>query len=104
MHAASRSEPAPRAHDFTIPRARIVIADHSLAGWPKPAALVPPLSPAAGEVAFGEAYLTGNDAGIDLATIGQDHYDLGLLAYDGASPRGRAYRLRLGLDAAAWPR
>jgi hypothetical protein len=104
MHAASRSEPAPRAHDFTIPKARIDIAEHSLAGWPKPAALAPPLSPAAGEVAFGEAYLTWNDAGIDLATIGQDYYDLDLLAYDGEFPLGEAYRLAIGLDAGAGPR
>ncbi len=64
MHAAARAELAPAAHDFTIPHAQIEIAERSLAHWPKPASLVPPLTPAAGEVAFGEAYLAWNAEGI----------------------------------------
>jgi hypothetical protein len=104
MHAAAHPEPAPMSHEFTIPDARIDIADHSLAEWPKPASLVPPLTPAAGEVAFGEAYLAWNEDGVDLATIGQDYYDLDLLAYDGEFPLGEAYRMAIGLDAGAGPR
>ncbi len=104
MHAAARAELPPAAHDFTIPHAQIEIAERSLAHWPKPASLVPPLTPAAGEVAFGEAYLAWNAEGIDLATIGQDYYDLDLLAYDGEFPLGEAYRLQIGLDAGTGPR
>ena len=104
MHAAAHPEPAPVAHDFTIPNARIDVADHSLAQWPKPASLVPPLTPAAGEVVFGETYLVWNADGLALATIGQDYYDLDLLAYDGEFPLSEAYRVALGIDAGAGPR
>jgi hypothetical protein len=104
LHAVARAEPPPSARDFTIPKARIDLAKHSLADWPKPASLVPALSPAGGEVAFGEAYLAWSAAGLQLATIGQDYYDLDLLAYDGAFPLGEAYRLELGIDAGAGPR
>jgi len=103
-HAAAHAEAAPTAHQFTIPNARIDVTDHSLAEWPKPASLVPPLTPAAGEVVFGETYLAWNADGIALATIGQDYYDLDLLAYDGEFPLGEAYRVAIGLDAGAGPR
>src|SRR5262249_18321396 len=104
LHAMAQAEPAPAAHEFTMPHAHVDIAERSLASWPKPASLLPPLTPAAGEVAFGEAYLVWNSAGIPLATIGQDYYDLDLLAYDGAFPLGEAYRVAIGLDAGAGPR
>ncbi|MBV8653762.1 MAG: hypothetical protein JO255_20035 [Alphaproteobacteria bacterium] len=104
LHAAAQAEPVAASHEFTIPRARINLAERSLRAWPKPASLLPPLTPAAGEVAFGEAYLAWSDAGISLATIGQDYYDLDLLAYDGEFPLGEAYRLQIGLDAGAGPR
>jgi hypothetical protein len=104
LHAVAQAEPVAASHEFTIPRARINLAERSLRAWPKPASLLPPLTPAAGEVAFGEAYLAWSDAGISLATIGQDYYDLDLLAYDGEFPLGEAYRLRIGLDAGAGPR
>ncbi|HEX3500098.1 MAG TPA: hypothetical protein VHT04_12325, partial [Stellaceae bacterium] len=103
-HAAARAEPAPAAHQFTIPSAHIDVTDHSLADWPKPASLVPALTPAAGEVAFGETYLAWSGGGLALATIGQDYYDLDLLAYDGEFPLGEAYRLAIGIDAGAGPR
>src|SRR6185437_7900160 len=102
LHAASRAGTAAR--DLTIPEARIDLDARSLAAWPKPASLLPPLRPAAGEVAFGEAYLAWSPAGLSLATIGQDYYDIGLLAYDGEFPLGEAYRLELGIDAGAGPR
>jgi hypothetical protein len=103
IHAAAHVEPPP-SRDLTLPEARIDINDRSLADWPKPAALLPPLIPSAGEVAFGEAYAAWSDAGIDLATIGQDYYDLGLLAYDGEFPLSESYRLAIGIDAGAGPR
>jgi hypothetical protein len=102
IHAAARVEPAPR--EVGLPDTRIDVGDRSLADWPKPAALLPPLIPAAGEVAFGEAYAAWSDAGITLATIGQDYYDLDLLAYDGEFPLGESYRLAIGIDAGAGPR
>ena len=42
--------------------------------------------------------------GLALATIGQDYFDIDLLAYDGAFPLTDAYRVELGVDAGAGPR
>ncbi len=39
-----------------------------------------------------------------MATIGQDYFDIDLLAYDRAFPLGDAYRVELGVDAGAGPR
>lgn len=103
IHAAARVEPAP-PRELVLPESRIDITDHSLADWPKPAALLPPLIPAAGEVAFGEAYAAWSETGITLATIGQDYYDIDLLDYSGEFPLGEAYRLAIGIDAGAGPR
>ena len=89
---------------FAVPRARIDPEQASLVDWPKLRSLLPPLKPSPGEVAFGEAYLSWSDAGLALATIGQDYYDLDLLAYDGAFPLGDAYRVELDVDAGAGPR
>jgi hypothetical protein len=85
--------------EISIPYAEIGIGDRTLADWPKQAALLPALIPAPGEVAFGEAYLAWNRDGLALATIGQDYYDLDLLAYDGVFPLAEAYRIELGVDA-----
>jgi hypothetical protein len=104
LHALAQAEPASAAHEFTLPYAQIDLAARSLGPWPKPASLVPALTPAAGEVAFGEAYLAWSNAGLTLATIGQDYYDLDLLAYDGTFPLGEAYRIAIGLDAGAGPK
>ena len=110
---------APRLHDLTrlhyeapqervrqtdrkevaIPYADIEIGDKTLSDWPKQAALLPALTPSPGEVPFGEAYLAWNEQGLGLATIGQDYYDLDLLAYDGPFPLNEAYRVELGVDA-----
>jgi hypothetical protein len=88
---------------FIVPHAAIDINDRSLSDWPKPASLLPPLVPSPGTVDFGEVYLTWSDKGLAVATIGQDYFDLDLLAYDGAFPLGEAYRLEIGVDAGAGP-
>jgi len=87
-----------------VPYARIDAAHPSLIDWPKPASLLPPLKPSPGEVAFGEAYLSWSEGGLALATIGQDYYDLDLLAYDGEFPLSEAYRVELDADAGAGPK
>jgi hypothetical protein len=89
---------------IVLPRAAVGVADESLRDWPKPASLLPPLTPSAGEVAFGEVYMAWDRDGISLATVGQDYYDVDLLAYDAAFPLGESYQLRLGIDAGAGPR
>jgi len=101
--AASRREPG-RDAAFTVPHAAVAVEDRSLALWPKPASLLPALTPSPGAVDFGEVYLSWSDKGLALATIGQDYFDIDLLAYDGAFPLGEAYRLELGVDAGAGPR
>jgi hypothetical protein len=86
-----------------LPHGAIDINDHSLSDWPKPASLLPALVPSPGAVDFGEVYLSWSDQGLALATIGQDYFDIDLLAYDGAFPLGEAYRVELGVDAGAGP-
>ncbi|HEV8026392.1 MAG TPA: hypothetical protein VGP50_03120 [Stellaceae bacterium] len=104
LHAeAVRPARQTLAH-VVLPYARIDPARASLIDWPKPASLLPPLKPSPRDVAFGEAYLAWSEDGLALATIGQDYYDLDLLAYDGAFPLGEAYRLELDVDAGAGPR
>ena len=78
--------------------------DHSLSDWPKPASLLPRLTASPGAVEFGEAYLSWSERGLALATIGQDYFDIDLLAYDGAFPLVDAYRVELGVDIGAGPR
>jgi hypothetical protein len=99
-HAATPATPVEQE----VPRARIALDDSSLADWPKPTSLLPPLRPEPGEVAFGEGYLAWDEAGLALATIGQDYYDIDLLAYEGPFPLSEAYRVELGIDAGAGPR
>ncbi len=89
--------------EISIPYGEIEVGDRSLRDWPKPASLLPALLAAPGEVPFGEAYLAWNQRGLALATIGQDYYDLGLLAYDGDFPLEEAYRIELGVDGGAGP-
>jgi hypothetical protein len=101
LHAAAGPDLARQSDrkEISIPYAEIAIGDRSLTDWPKQAALLPALVAAPGEVPFGEAYLAWNRDGLALATIGQDYYDLDLLAYDGAFPLAEAYRVELGVDA-----
>jgi hypothetical protein len=103
IHAeAASAAPAMKADE--IPDAAISLSDHSLSDWPKPAGLLPPLTPSPGAVDFGEIYLSWSDAGLNLATIGQDYYDVDLFHYDGAFPLGDSYRVEIGVDAGAGPR
>jgi hypothetical protein len=104
IHAAARPMARATPAPFTVPHAVIDATHASLVDWPKPASLLPPLKAAPGEVPFGEAYLSWSEQGLALATIGQDYYDLDLLAYDGAFPLGEAYRIELDVDAGAGPR
>ncbi|HVJ53813.1 MAG TPA: hypothetical protein VM689_15195 [Aliidongia sp.] len=99
FHAAALSDRVRQTdrHEIAIPYAEIEIGDRSLKEWPKEAALLPTMLTAPGEVPFGEAYLAWNNQGLALATIGQDYYDLDLLAYDGPFPLAEAYRLELGV-------
>jgi hypothetical protein len=103
IHAAAKAN-LPAMQDSELPRAAISLTDHSIADWPKPASLLPPLVPSPGAVDFGEIYLSWNAAGLNLATIGQDYYDIDLFAYDGAFPLREAYRVEIGVDAGAGPR
>jgi hypothetical protein len=96
--------PGPRAGDVTIPHADIALREHSLSDWPKPASLLPRLIASPGAVEFGEVYLTWSERGLQLATIGQDYFDIDLLAYHGRFPLIDAYRVELGVDAGAGPR
>jgi hypothetical protein len=104
IHAQAHPMARQTLGGFTVPRAAIDRARPSLADWPKPASLLPALRPSPGEVAFGEAYLSWSDAGLALATIGQDYYDLDLLAYQGDFPLSEAYRVELDIDAGAGAR
>jgi len=93
----------PRQGEFVIPRAGIELQNRSLSDWPKPASLLPRLTASPGVVAFGEAYLSWSRLGLQLATIGQDYFDIDLLAYDGPFPLGEAYRVELGVDLGGGP-
>ncbi len=104
LHAAAAPMARQRLAGFSVPRAAIDPGHGSLVDWPKPRSLLPPLKTAPGEVAFGEAYLSWSERGLAVATIGQDYYDLDLLAYDGDFPLGEAYRLELDVDAGAGPK
>jgi hypothetical protein len=103
IHAAASAGP-PSSDGEELPHAAISLAEHSLADWPKPASLLPPLVPSPGAVDFGEIYLSWSANGLNLATIGQDYYDIDLFAYDGAFPLGDAYRVEIGVDAGAGPK
>jgi hypothetical protein len=100
----SAAVPPPRHGMFALPHAEISVHDHSLSDWPKPSSLLPRLTASPGAVEFGEAYLSWNERGLALATIGQDYFDIDLLAYDGSFPLVDAYRVELGVDLGAGPR
>jgi hypothetical protein len=102
IHAAASAHPAPDS-GYELPHATIALDDHSLSDWPKPASLLPPLTPSPGAVDFGEIYLSWSDKGLNLATIGQDYFDVDLLAYDATFPLSESYRIEIGVDAGAGP-
>jgi hypothetical protein len=103
IHATAAAPGSPE-NMFAIPHAAISTRDHSLSDWPKPLSLLPRLTPSPGTVEFGEVYLSWSERGLALATIGQDYFDIDLLAYDGAFPLTDAYRIELGVDVGAGPR
>ena len=101
------ASPRTRVKETTliqIPEADIDASALSLAQWPKDLALVKGLSAPAPEVAFGDLFLAWSPQGLHVATISMDHYDGHLLAYDGAFPRGEAFRIDFGVDAGAGAR
>jgi hypothetical protein len=104
IQATEAPPTASARRPFPVPKAEIDPRHASLIDWPKPAALLPPLKPSPGEIAFGEAYLSWSPKGLALGTIGQDYYDIGLLAYEGPFPLQEAFRIELHVDAGAGPR
>ena len=104
VHARAGERVAGAPAQIVVPHAAVSVEDRSLADWPKPASLLPPLKASPGAVDFGEVYLTWSDKGLAVATIGQDYFDIDLLAYAGDFPLADAYRLELGIDAGAGPR
>ncbi|MBV8779194.1 MAG: hypothetical protein JO258_18520 [Alphaproteobacteria bacterium] len=103
IHAAAPAVP-PAMQAATLPHAAISLTDHSIADWPKPASLLPPLKASPGAVGFGEIYLSWSDKGLNMATVGQDYYDVDLFRYDGPFPLGESYRVEIGVDAGAGPK
>lgn len=103
IHAAASAPPIPDS-GYGLPHADITLDDHTLADWPKPASLLPPLKPAPGMVDFGEIYMSWSAKGLNLATIGQDYFDVDLLAYSDTFPLAESYRVEIGVDAGAGPR
>jgi hypothetical protein len=99
-----RNATAMQDRDLIVPYARVTMEDHTLADWPKPSALLPPLSAQPGEIAFGEAYLAWDEDGLSFATIGQDYYDIELFARPATFPLEESYRFAIGIDAGAGPR
>ena len=104
IHAAAAPRTASAGGPFVLPHAAIDVHDKSLAEWPKPASLLPPLKPSPGAVDFGEVYLSWNKSGLALGTIGQDYFDIDLFPYEGSFPLVDAYRLEIGVDFGAGPR
>ncbi len=104
IHARAQTAMRATRADFAIPYAVIDPKHLSLIDWPKPRSLLPPLKAKPGTIAFGEAYLSWSATGIAIASIGQDYYDLDLLAYRDAFPLTEAYRLEIGVDAGAGPK
>jgi hypothetical protein len=104
IHARAALQSPTAAGMFVVPRAGIALRAHTLADWPKPASLLPPFAASPGAVAFAEAYLSWSARGLSLATVGQDYFDIDLLAYHGPFPLTDAYRVELGVDSGAGPR
>jgi hypothetical protein len=102
--AAERLPTTASTRPFVVPYASIFVDEHSLSDWPKPSSLAPRLAPSPGAVEFGEVYLSWSERGLALATVGQDYFDLDLLAYDGPFPLVDAYRVELGIEVGTGPR
>ncbi|HEY3910453.1 MAG TPA: hypothetical protein VGM07_11245 [Stellaceae bacterium] len=103
IHEEATATAARSAPVVSVPHADVALSARSLSDWPKPASLLPPLTASPGAVEFGEAYLTWSERGLQLATIGQDYFDIDLLAYPRSFPLGEAYRVELGVDLGQGP-
>ncbi len=103
VHARAAASPPVATKQFVLPHASVLVSGRTLSDWPKPASLLPRLTPSPGTVEFGDAYLSWSERGLAIATIGQDYFDIDLLAYDGAFPLVDAYRIELGVDIGAGP-
>jgi hypothetical protein len=98
-----RERAAPYAGaGHVLPQADIDPTEESLADWPKAASLIA-LTPAPGEVDFGDVYVTWDRGGLNLATISMDYYDPDLLGRISPFPRSEAFRIALGIDAGRGP-
>jgi hypothetical protein len=102
--SATAVSPATEAARFQLPYASVSVDNRSLSDWPKPSSLLPRLKPSPGAVEFGEVYLSWSERGLALATIGQDYFDIDLLAYQGSFPLVDAYRVEFGIDIGPGPR
>lgn len=89
---------------LSIPKAQIDPTDKSLADWPKEYALLPAPRTPDQEVPFGEFYMSWSSAGLNLALIAMDYYDLDLLDYEGDFPLQEAFRVDWGLDCGGGPK
>ncbi len=99
IHREARTASNLALHDpIGIPEASIEPKDSSLAEWPKERALLPPLWAPPPEMPFGEAYVSWDRRGLNMAFIGMDYYDPEILAFDGDFPLGEAFRVDLGVD------
>jgi hypothetical protein len=99
VHRGARRDRPRAGAPIFVPYARIHAGDGSLADWPKPASLLPPLRAPDGEIPFGEFYMSWSEQGLNLAFIGMDYHDLEILVYDGDFPLEEAVRLDWGV---AW--
>ncbi len=101
IHEEATATAARPARVVSVPHADVALSARSLSDWPKPASLLPPLTASPGAVEFGEAYLTWSARGLQLATIGQDYFDIDLLAYRRLVPARRGLPRRTGRRS--WP-
>src|SRR5207248_3977598 len=73
IHATANAKAAAARGPIVLPHAAVDVHDKSLADWPKPASLLPPLKASPGAVDFGEVYPSWNEHGLALGTVGQDY-------------------------------
>ncbi len=99
IHRMAKTASNRTPHDpIAIPQASVDPKDSSLAEWPKERALLPPFWAPPPEIPFGEAYVSWDRKGLNMAFIGMDYYDPELLAFDGDFPLGEAFRVDWGVD------
>lgn len=99
IHAESKTPKRPPRGALKIPRATIDTRDKHLADWPKDRALLPPLEPSLGEIAFGDLMLAWDDQNLFGAIVAMDYQDPELLDFVGEFPLDETFRVDLGVDA-----